>query len=270
MAKRKRKGAGARAAAALAFACHKCYARAGAACVDYTGRPKGPCVGRDKPDVAAAKYERKAADLNRRKLAELGGDNTLLTYLHGGADGLLAAEGVRKVGAADVVRAKLAAHRAGVAAGGGRAQAQLDYGFNWITARALRRTAAGLLGAAAEADLWAHALRVYGPQKLDYVFGFYRRCLTRGDRVELEFVRHEEPAPVTAFNRAGVKWRLECTKAFGPVAPVLTDAEFERRFAARGLASAGAHVADTGDDPAGLFEATIGVLVRKGAARGEA
>lgn len=239
----------------LSVQCHKCYARAGFACTNYKGEPKEPCVGRDKPEVARAKYERKAADLNARKLREFGGDNTLLTYLHGGADGLLAAEGVTKVAAADVERAKLAAHRAGIANGGGHSAAQLWRAFRWIDLLHVRRAAARLVGGPDEAALWAYARRVYGTA-VDYLIGFYRECLLTGRRVELEWNRRVERVEPTKFNPRGERVVLEVAREWSAPGPLMNAAEWAGLFVMTADAPAG------DDDPTGLFERTIGVLKR--------
>lgn len=121
--------------------------------------------------------------------------------------------------------------------------------------------AAGLIGAADEAALWEHAVRVYGERNVPYVIGFYRSCLCDGRRVELEWARHEEPAPVTEYNPRGLRVRLEAVRVWPApgFVPVMTRERFGALFVARTVVSGPAEERG-GDDPGGLFERTVGVL----------
>jgi hypothetical protein len=245
----------------LAADCTYCGQRAGFACKDVFGKDKEPCAERGRPGVRAKKLAKKADEMNARALKAYGGDNTLLTDFYGGADELLAAEGVEKATPEAVAADRLQRERLGLN-DGGMAEWDLRHALNWITLRYMRREVAKAIGAEWEGRLWVACERTYRTN-FDYIVSRYADCVCEGKRFELEFVRHVDKGAPTQWNPSGERFRLEVVAAWPPegFAPVMARAEFNARFKLVQMhhwrPEAG------GDDPTGLFERTIGALPQR-------
>lgn len=263
--------------------CPMCGARASFPCTDYKGRPLSEdahrepmCQERGRPHVTAKKLERKAADLNARKLAEYGGDNTLLTYLHDGADNLLAAEGVEKVTPAALVEKNLREVRKGVE-NCGDAEHALVEGLNWITMAELRRETARLIGDEWERLLWEGAAKTFS-MNASYILGRYAEILCTTDKVVLGWVSKFDPAraktivwPPNQYCANPPPTKLsghyaEPTGHWPPegYVPVMTREQFNARFRLHHLSVRPA-ADQTEPDDGGLFERTVGALGRHAA-----
>ncbi|AMV29313.1 hypothetical protein VT84_33265 [Gemmata sp. SH-PL17] len=255
----------------LTHACPKCGARPGFTCLDYKDQPAPLCVERGRPEITAKKLQKKADERNARALASVGGDNTLLTFLHDGADNLLAAEGLRKVNADDIAAEKLRNVRLG-AESGGRAEHRLREGLNWITLRYMRRVAAELLGVDAESRIWAHAERVY-QTNLDHIFSSYGTALCSTGKIDLALELRFDPARVKEWEFKTPDGRvvkgsndgryLVVTDRWPPdgYTPVMTREEFRAKFETKGMFWRPPTDLPEPDD-GGLFERTIGALGR--------
>jgi hypothetical protein len=252
--------------------CPHCGARASFACSDYKGQPAPLCVERGRPEITAKKLAKKAAEKNTKALAEFGGDSTLLTYLHDGADNLLASAGVTKVTAEDVAAQKLRDVRHGVERCGDAEHACVT-GLNWIIIRHMRRVAAELIGAEWERILWEGAFGTYGTNLL-YTVTRYQQILCTTDKVVLGYERKHDPArakvitlPPNEYRAHSLEipidgWYAAPTGTWPPegYAPVMTKDEFNERFKLHHMSVR--PIADATDDPSGLFDRTVATIQR--------
>jgi hypothetical protein len=260
--------------------CTYCGAVAGFPCTNFKGEARDAdgwqtrfCAERGRPELTAKKHRKKADEKNARALKELGGDNTLLTYLHEGADNLLAAEGVEKVTPEGVAAAALRAER--FKEDCGHAEEALVRGLNWITMRHLRREAARLIGAELEAILWEGAEKTHG-RSLSYIVMRYQDCLCTAKVFALGYERKFDPARVKTWHLEpnGYRkeplemkndgWYVVPTATWPPpgYAPPMTREEFNARFKFHHLSVRPAEDLSEPDD-GGLFERTVGALARK-------
>jgi hypothetical protein len=264
----------------LGHECPECGARPGFPCTDFKGRPLAEddwrtqplCQERGRPDITARKLQKKADEKNARALAAFGGDNTLLTYLHEGADNLLAAGGVVKVTPQDLVEQKLRSVRLS-AENSGDAEHALVSGFNWIIMQYLRRETVRLIGEEWERILWEGAFDCHGARQVDYIVMRYQDCLCTTKAFALGYERKFDPARVKTWylepneyrqHRIEMKndgWYVVPTGTWPPVGytPVMTREEFNARFTLHHLSVKPAEDLREPDD-GGLFERTIGAL----------
>ena len=212
----------------LAAHCPHCGAIPGEKCQDYRGKGKAFCMERGRPEITAKKNEKKAAKETARKFRDLGGESSLLTFLHGGLDELLAAEGEERVSAQEVAERKLQQHRNAV--GDFRhAEDSARHGFIWITLHFMRLVAAGLIGTEAEAQLWEITLGTFGNSPT-YVQDRYRTALCTCNEIILARELRFDPAKVNQWNSDGR--HVVTTEAWPPpgYAPVMTREEFSDLF----------------------------------------
>lgn len=125
--------------------------------------------------------------------------------------------------------------------------------MDWVRLSGIEAAAAQLLGAEVAAEVSRRVRGTFGG--VDYICDRWRSVLVDG-KPTFRLEREEFQGPVSEWNRTGVRVRVLEVDPLPTGGPVMTAAEWERRFPAFWAVK----VDVTDDDPAGLFPLVMAAL----------